>query len=37
MHIDVDQSGRIETLTQDSALGFSNSIAYGIFILDYTI
>lgn len=32
MHVEVDQSGRIEMLTQDSALGFSDSEAYGILI-----
>ncbi len=32
MHIEVDQSGRIGILTQDSALGFSNAVEYGIFI-----
>jgi hypothetical protein len=32
MHVEIDQSGRIETLTQDSALGFSDSKTYGILI-----
>lgn len=32
MHIEVDQSGRIENLTQDSVLAFSNKVGYAIFI-----
>ena len=32
MHIEIDQSGRVETLTHDTALGFSNGKSFGIFI-----
>lgn len=32
MHIEIDQSGRIETLTQNSVLAFSNTISYSIFV-----
>lgn len=32
MHIEIDQSGRIENLTQDSVLAFSNEIKFSIFI-----
>lgn len=32
MHIEVDQSGRIESLTQDSVLAFSNEMEQAIFI-----
>jgi hypothetical protein len=32
MHIQIDQSGRLGTLTQDTALGFANTSRYGILI-----
>ncbi|MEK9165255.1 MAG: hypothetical protein AAB525_00120 [Patescibacteria group bacterium] len=32
MHIQIDQSGRIESLTQNTVLSFANKISYSIFI-----
>jgi len=32
MHIEVDESGRVENLTQDSVLAFSNKIFYSVFL-----
>lgn len=32
MRIEIDKSGRVENLTQDSVLAFSNKIFYSIFL-----